>query len=79
MTVFRFDNTFEGLLTCVFDAYFRRTFPDLLLCEGEPLPLFHDEVVEVHTDEKKPVVCGVDYKKIIRIRVEGFGAMLAGR
>lgn len=53
MTVFRFDNTFEGLLTCVFDAYFRRTFPDLLLCEGEPLPLFHDEVVEVHTDEKK--------------------------
>lgn len=53
MTVFRFDNTFEGLLTCVFDAYSRRTFPDLLLYEGEPLPLFHDEVVEVLTDEEK--------------------------
>lgn len=53
MIVFRFDNTFEGLLTCVFDAYFRRTFPDLLLLAGEPLPLFHDEVVEVLTDEEK--------------------------
>lgn len=53
MTVFCFDNTFEGLLTCVFDAYFRRTFPDHLQGIGEPLPLFHDEVVEVVTDEEK--------------------------
>lgn len=53
MTVFRFDNTFEGLLTCVFDAYFRHTFPDVLLAVGEPLPMFHDEVLEVQTDEEK--------------------------
>ena len=51
MTVFRFDNTFDGLLTAVFHAYARRVFPDLLLPEGEPLPLFHDEVLAVVTDD----------------------------
>lgn len=53
MTVFIYDNTFEGVLTAVFEAYSRRTFPDLLLREGEPLPLFHDEVFTVTTDEEK--------------------------
>jgi probable DNA metabolism protein len=53
MIVFRYDKTFDGLLTVVFDAYFRKTFPDVLLLTGEPLPLFHDEVVEVITDEEK--------------------------
>lgn len=53
MTVFLYDNTFEGLLTSVFEAYFRHSFPDVLLPEGEPLPLFHDEVFTVITDEEK--------------------------
>ena len=53
MTIFIFDNTFEGLLTSVFEAYFRRTFPDALLPEGEPLPLFHEEVFTVITEEEK--------------------------
>lgn len=53
MTIFIFDNTFEGLLTSVFEAYSRRTFPDALLPEGEPLPLFHDEAFMVITEEKK--------------------------
>nr|WP_320059790.1 TIGR03915 family putative DNA repair protein [uncultured Bacteroides sp.] len=53
MTVFLYDKTFEGLLTVVFDAYFRKTFPDVLLAEGEPLPLFCDEVFTVCTDEEK--------------------------
>lgn len=53
MVVFRFDNTFEGLLTAVFDAYARRTFPDVLLVEGEPLPLFYDDLHTVVTDEEK--------------------------
>ena len=39
MTVFQYDSTFEGLLTALFDAYYRRTFPDLLLTEKEPLPM----------------------------------------
>ncbi|MDO4165450.1 MAG: TIGR03915 family putative DNA repair protein [Bacteroides sp.] len=53
MTIFLFDYSFEGLLTAVFEAYSRRTFPDLLLAEGEPLPLFHDEVFTVTTDAEK--------------------------
>lgn len=53
MTIFIFDNTFEGLLTSIFEAYSRRTFPDALLPEGEPLPLFHEEVFTVITEEEK--------------------------
>ena len=53
MTLFLFDNTFEGLLTAVFEAYSRHTFPDELRIEGEPLPLFHDEVFTVVTDTEK--------------------------
>lgn len=53
MRVFIYDRTFEGLLTAVFDAYSRRTFPDILLHEGEILPLFHDEVFTVSTDTGK--------------------------
>lgn len=55
MTVFRFDNTFDGLLTAVFHAYARRIFPDRLLPESEPLPLFHDEVLTVVTDEAQAI------------------------
>ena len=53
MTVFVYDKTFEGLLTAVFDAYSRRSFPDLLLAEGEPFPLFYDEAVTICTDDVK--------------------------
>ena len=53
MIIFVFDNTFEGLLTSVFEAYSRRVFPDALFLEGEPLPLFHDEVFTVITEEEK--------------------------
>lgn len=53
MTIFIYDKTFDGLLTAVFDAYFRKTFPDLLLSEGDSLPLFYDEVFTVVTDEEK--------------------------
>lgn len=53
MNIFIYDHTFEGLLTCIFDAYFRKTFPDLLLMEGEPLPLFYDETTHIATDGEK--------------------------
>ena len=53
MIIYLFDNTFEGLLTSVFDAYSRRIFPDVLLAEGEPLPLFYDESFTVISDEEK--------------------------
>lgn len=53
MNIFVYDKTFEGLLTVVFDAYFRKTFPDALLLEDESLPLFYDEVITVIADEQK--------------------------
>ncbi|RHJ80310.1 TIGR03915 family putative DNA repair protein [Parabacteroides sp. AM08-6] len=53
MTIFQYDKTFEGLLTAVFDAYFRRSFPDMLVAEEEPLPLFYDEVIPIYTDAAK--------------------------
>ena len=53
MTIFIYDKTFEGLLTVVFDAYYRKTFPDMLLAETDALPLFYDEVVTTCTDTEK--------------------------
>lgn len=53
MTIFIYDKTLEGLLTTVFDAYYRKTFPDLLLEEGQPLPLFYDEIHTVITEDEK--------------------------
>lgn len=53
MTVFLYDHTFEGLLTALFDAYVRKTFPEALLTAGEPLPLFCDEIHTVVTDPEK--------------------------
>lgn len=53
MTIFIYDRTFDGLLTAVFDAYFRKTFPDALLSDGDALPLFYDELFTVVTDEEK--------------------------
>ena len=55
MILFIYDKTFEGLLTAVFEAYSRRTLPDSFLRENEPLPLFYDEAIRIHTDERKAV------------------------
>lgn len=53
MVVFKYDKTFEGLLTAVFGAYFRKTFPNLLIAENDLLPLFYDEVVTIVTEAEK--------------------------
>lgn len=53
MIIFVYDKTLEGLLTSVFEAYSRKMFPDLLLAENEPFPLFYDEVFTVFTDSGK--------------------------
>ena len=44
MLVYTFDNTMDGVLSAVFDAYFRHQQPDMLVGEGEQLPLFCEEV-----------------------------------
>lgn len=39
MHVFFYDNSFEGLLSAVFDAYTLKIFPERLLAAGEIAPL----------------------------------------
>lgn len=53
MNVFSFDNTFEGLLTLVFECYSCKQFPDEILSgEGSQIVLF-GSTVDVATDERK--------------------------
>ena len=47
MIIFSYDKTFEGLLTVVFDAYVRKSFPDRLFGEQDVLPLFYEEIHRV--------------------------------
>ncbi len=68
MFVFRYDKTFDGLLTAVFDAYNRKTFPDRLLGENDPEPLFTDECYTVITqDDKSNRVWRALEKKLMEI------------
>jgi len=53
MIIFRYDKTFDGLLTSVFDAYSRHTFPEQLLSESETLPLFVNDLYHVITQREK--------------------------
>jgi probable DNA metabolism protein len=57
MTVFRYDKTFEGLLTAVFDAYARRMapsyFPDALIGSDQTAPLFTTDDHTVVSDPDK--------------------------
>lgn len=53
MQVYVFDNTLDGLLTAVFDSFFLHQQPELLLTEGEQLPLFADAPYHVITDSEK--------------------------
>jgi len=55
MLVFFYDKTFEGLLTAIFDAYSRKTFPDKLVGEGEIAPLFMEESYTVITQENRAI------------------------
>ena len=53
MLVYTFDHTLDGVLSAVFDAYFRHQSPDMLIGYGDQLPLFCDEVWEVITTDEK--------------------------
>ncbi len=53
MRVFIYDRSFEGLLTVVFEAFRRRTFPDRLSGPDDPPPLLAEEVVTVAADPDK--------------------------
>ena len=53
MLVYTFDRTLDGVLSAVFDAYSLRQRPDVLIGEGDQLPLFCDESHRVDTTEEK--------------------------
>ncbi len=53
MTTYVFDGTLDGLLTAVFDSFFLHQQPEMLLTEGDQLPLFADQPHVVATDAEK--------------------------
>lgn len=53
MIIYQYDKSFEGLLSCVFEAYERKIFPETLQETGTPLPLFYDDAIQVFTDPLK--------------------------
>lgn|SRR5574344_1598048 len=53
ITVFCYDKSFEGLLSCLFDAYRLKDFPEQLLPLDAPIPLFCDHHYNVVTDKEK--------------------------
>ena len=53
MIIFRFDGSFDGLLTAVFDSFARKENPEMLLLPHDALPLFYDVLHEVDTDTEK--------------------------
>ena len=53
MTVYSFDGTIDGLLTAVFEAFALHEQPEMLLSEGDPVPLFCDRLYAVPTDAEK--------------------------
>lgn len=53
MTLFTYDKTFDGLLSCLFFAYEQKTFPDTILSESDPKPLFVNAQYHVITEKQK--------------------------
>lgn len=70
MEVFRYDRSFDGLLSALFDAYKLRTFPDALIGPGEPEPLFAERIHEVATERAHAdrVWCGLEQRLSARMR-----------
>jgi probable DNA metabolism protein len=53
MIVYVYDGTFDGLLTAVYEAYYRRSKPDRLLSGANLQTCFIDEYIFIETDTEK--------------------------
>ncbi|MCM1092988.1 MAG: TIGR03915 family putative DNA repair protein [Lachnospiraceae bacterium] len=53
MTIFRYDGSFDGLLSCVFDSFAMKENPEGLYQPQDALPLFYDTLHDVETDDEK--------------------------
>ncbi len=70
MIYFIYDRTFEGLLTCIHDAYFRKEFPQKLISEQETIPLFVEAYKVISDPEKAERVLASLKKKISKSALE---------
>jgi len=61
---FLYDHTFDGLLTCVFEAFNRKEFPEYITGEDKQLPLFAESFRVVTDDAKADRVLNALRKKI---------------
>ncbi len=53
VVIFTYDNTFEGLLSCVFFAYEQKIYPSSIISDSKQKPLFFDYSFHIVTDEAK--------------------------
>ncbi len=61
MVIYEYDGTFEGLLTCIFESYDRKQFPDVINIRGnDPADLF----LTVNFIESEPIKAERVWKKI---------------
>ncbi len=73
MKIFRFDGSFDGLLTAVFDSFFMKEVPVGLYRPDDALPLFYDMAHDVVTDETK---AGRVWTKLSKVLSAGAGSAL---
>ncbi|SCG81718.1 hypothetical protein DW1_0097 [Proteiniborus sp. DW1] len=53
MLQYIFDGSFDGLLTAIYEAYYRKELPDEILSQDSPQQSFLVEKVHIETDEEK--------------------------
>lgn len=53
VVIFTYDNSFEGLLSCVFFAYEQKIRPDSIMSDAKHKPLFFDYSYHIVTEEEK--------------------------
>ena len=53
VVIFTYDNTFEGLLSCVFFAYEQKIYPSSIISVSKQKPLFFDYSYHIVTEEEK--------------------------
>lgn len=53
MIVYMYDNTFEGLLTCIYEAYYSNIKPEAIYSKLMYEYNLIDNVIEIETNEKK--------------------------
>lgn len=51
--IFRYDQSFDGLLCCIFESYTQKIMPKMLISNNTPTPLFITQQINILTDSYK--------------------------